>query len=152
MPRSLEVGHVLYVQAAGEFFRVANVREFKDLLSIVLTASQTLSNQELTTLKSPNDRIYHLRSMALEDDISFAIRFRQKSQIGIKTTQNLTIDDAPEQAPWYCDLWMYNYSPFYDVTENRGIAKTAIVQLNGEEYELESIGTQFKGAFSVVDG
>ena len=157
MPGDLEVGYIVFVQAVGKFFRVAARRDFADSTSVVLTASQTISNTELTGLKSPQDQIFHIRAIGLEDDVNFTFRWRGKGQIGVKSTANLTIDLAPLHAPFPLDIWMYVYSPFYDITENKGLAKTAVVRYWGEVYDLEEMTAanekEMRGKpYMIVDG
>jgi hypothetical protein len=151
----LRPGHVLFIQKAGALFRISKVTPFNFPLSVTLTAGQTLTNQEITELRSPEDQIYHVSGISMEDDVNFTYKHRGESQVGVKRTENLTIDDAPEDIPYEADWWIWNISPFYDITENRSLAKTAIIHFYGERYELEKLSGKpkdFKGPFTIVDG
>lgn len=135
----LKVGHYLFIEQANKMNVITDIRAFEYILSKALTASQKVTTQEITELKSPSDEIYNVESIGLEHNVQLWMKFRGKDLFGVKAAGYLDIDIAPVESPWGINLWAYNYSPYYDMEEQLAIAITAKVHFLGKVYSIQEV-------------
>jgi hypothetical protein len=135
----LKVGHTLFVEQANNYFVITDIREFEYILSKSLTASQKVTTQELTELKSPSDEIYCIEEIGLENHVKLWMKFRGRDLFGVKAAGYLDIETAPVESPWEINLWAYLYSPYYDLEDQLGAAVTAKVHFLGKVYSIQEL-------------
>ena len=135
----LKVGHFLFIGQANKFYVITDIREFEYILSKSLTASQKVTTQELTELKSPSDEIYCVEEIGLENHVKFWMKFRGRDLFGVKAAGYLDIETAPVEAPWEINLWAYLYSPYYDMEDQLAAAVTAKVHFLGKVYSIREV-------------
>ena len=139
----IKVGHNIYEEELGNYFRVTRKKNFEVSKEQALTAAQTISSIQLTELKSSESEIYWIDNIILKNKVRLWMQFRDVNLFGTNAIEYLDFDMSNLVSPFNMNAWFYNYTPTIDIKEDATLAVTSVTKFSGiifsvKKYKINS--------------
>ena len=147
----IKVGHNVYEEELGNYFRVTAKKNFQVEKTQALTSGQKISSIQLTELKSSESEVYWVENITLINKTKLWMQYRDKTLFGTNTTVYLDFDMSNIISPFNLNQWMFNYTPTMDIQEDASLAITSSTRFNGITFTLKKYNTNSEADLEIIN-
>ncbi|MFW6001748.1 MAG: hypothetical protein ACOCQD_00250 [archaeon] len=137
--RKIQVGHNIYISSSDNYYQVVGKKNFISRINKNLSANESDSSVDISSLSSPNSQIYWVENFYLTRDVKFWLNLEGQNLLGTTTSTYVTISEANKITPYTIDVWFHNVTPQYDIEEIHNMSMNLDIIFEGISFDLQRI-------------